>query len=317
MPDKIDGGTLDSIIYRAGVDLSEANELLRAYDSDKRFTLLSLGGETTDKLRFHKQIAEKALVAGSVDLRLASLLLFWDFYWELSPGSVATIEELAFDDSDARVRGLALLMLARCSPISELSHKVLQAVASRHRELTALEPMKPIPPASTAELAKKTGLSPHLRELFSRSLGEKLNSMLRDLQYSIAALDDANPKMRVAALMLIHENWRSAKLIAERCREMLMHDADAEVRGTAATVLGAAFTKTDDVAIGSLLARIVSDESQPKSVRQCAYGSLFRLRGIRGSTWPGTSRLKERARFPENVDWAFVESFESTNCSTA
>jgi hypothetical protein len=77
------------------------------------------------------------------------------------------------------------------------------------------------------------------------------------------------------------------------------------VRGLALLALARYYSRSGNLRIGDLLARIVYDEKEDLQVRSCGYTGLLSLP-------EDDSRCRWTSldfRFPDDVDWTFVDSF--------
>jgi hypothetical protein len=137
------------------------------------------------------------------------------------------------------------------------------------------------------------------RMLGSRSAAEEL-------------LGDEDRNVRLASLGVLSFVWRPKPedYCATLLEEVALEDVDPQVRATALCALGACHNGTSNPRVGRLVAEIVVDESQPITSRRCAYQALFAIRGAIMPAWPGLyANPQTMLRIPEDVDWAFVESF--------
>jgi hypothetical protein len=118
-------------------------------------------------------------------------------------------------------------------------------------------------------------------------------------------LNHPKPKYRFAALYLIESKWGLTQDVADLCEELAVSDPDAHVRSLVADALGTYYMSSGNMRIGDLLARTVYNENEDFRVRQSAYWSLYSLQ--EEYVWDRPDILN--FRFPENVDWAFVNSW--------
>lgn len=147
------------------------------------------------------------------------------------------------------------------------------------------------------------------RNMWADLAGPEFENMLRDRELTQGYLRHPNAKLRLVALFMIRDHWKPMEGFASVCEEMAVNDADAEVRAVALCVLARIYAKTNDARIGLFLARIVRNEVLPSSIRFTAYNGLFQVSGRPVGTWPAMQRVLEQFRFPEDVDWSFVDSF--------
>jgi hypothetical protein len=143
--------------------------------------------------------------------------------------------------------------------------------------------------------------------LYKSLAGDYLPDLLKNPE---AYLLSQEPKLRMAALSVLRSTyWRAGKEVGGKCEAMFFRDPDQEVRAVALVVLGSIYSHTNDPKAGKLFAGIVKDDSRPLKLRRTAYNNLFLLRGVQAMSLPLISELLGGARFPENVDWHFVNSF--------
>jgi hypothetical protein len=110
------------------------------------------------------------------------------------------------------------------------------------------------------------------------------------------------PKYRIAAIVLLAYRWGITSEAEAVLEQLLFSDPDADVRGLAATEIGAYHRRSGNRRIGDMLARVVNDESESAQVRESAYRALFLLPEA-FMPFPSIA-----FRFPDDVDWAFVDS---------
>lgn len=112
---------------------------------------------------------------------------------------------------------------------------------------------------------------------------------------------------RYAALNVLAVHWGPDEGFAAACEDLLAKDRDTNVRGCALQYLCMCYRDTDDTRVGRITAQLVYDNAEPCDLRLAAYRSLFYLR-----RWHGSTKRPARLptfRFPEDVDWKFVDSF--------
>jgi hypothetical protein len=148
----------------------------------------------------------------------------------------------------------------------------------------------------------------HLK-LLEMGMGPGVQTLLQSQEATEAHIDDADPRMRFAALTLMTYHWGPTEEFQKRCEDMAFHDPDAKVRSRAIGCLGACFHDTDNRRLERLLADIVCNESATYAQRRAAYVALFE---ISGANMPWVEVIAN-LRIPEDIDWAFVESFRQAN----
>ena len=240
------------------------------------------------------------------ELRFAAVSLVAE-YWPFNELFAAPCLRLAFDDPDSRIRGAATASLRY-----KLSSFVEDPSGQFRKLLNFLMDLEPVARelalgvrkelSDTLEWAHDEGL----REL-SQLAGEHLAEISRSVRTAASYLDHPSADLRRAALMVLYRRWRSVYDIRESCIRLIRNDPDLDVRLEAQSILTAAFSRSDDVEVGRFLASTVRDASEPTSLRRDAYLGLFVVRPM------PVGRVLEVSsatfRFPEDVDWAFVNSF--------
>ncbi|MGO8746320.1 MAG: tetratricopeptide repeat protein [Thermoguttaceae bacterium] len=143
-------------------------------------------------------------------------------------------------------------------------------------------------------------------------VGPLLAEMLKTREDAYRHLSNAEDNVRIVALELISSHWGSkpGDDFSRLCEKMALDDPSINVRLAAISALGRCYADTDDVRIGKLLAQLVHDASMPLSCRRSAYRELFFLRGSPIEAWPSSQAGGSlKLRIPDEVDWAFVDSF--------
>jgi HEAT repeat protein len=144
----------------------------------------------------------------------------------------------------------------------------------------------------------------HLEQL-ARFVGPSAQSLFESQEATERRLDDPDPKMRWAAVTLMTYHWGAAEQFKAKCEWIAFHDPDPLVRSKAIGCLGFCFSGTSEQRIESILADVVSNDSEDYSVRRSAYISLLRVNGAQKMPPPASAL---NLRIPEDVDWAFVRS---------
>ena len=150
----------------------------------------------------------------------------------------------------------------------------------------------------TDEMIK--GLERHCGKLVVQKVGQNEAIAMEHLRHPKA-------KYRFAALDLIDWKWGVTQEVADICEELVVSDPDVSVRGLAAVRLGGYYSRSGNLRVGDLLARIVCKESENPQVRQSAYRALYWL--PEEFIWLPPLDF----RFPNDVDWEFVDSFVRQN----
>ena len=120
-------------------------------------------------------------------------------------------------------------------------------------------------------------------------------------------LDHPAADLRRAALKVLYRYWRSEHDVRGTCMRLLRNDQEIDVRIEAENVLGAVCHWTDDPEVGRVLAGIVR---ATRSLRSYDNGRHLRLFSLRAMPVRRILDVASRTfRFPEDVDWDFVDSF--------
>jgi hypothetical protein len=136
---------------------------------------------------------------------------------------------------------------------------------------------------------------------------ELFQEMLRSREAAEQAVSHPEAKARNAALYLVVQHWGLGEQYAGVCESLAQFDPDLVVREQAVCLLSAHIADRDNARVGRLLARMVPDEAEPASLRLNAFRGLICLRGLELDWRPRLNDL----RFPDDVDWAFVASFDA------
>lgn len=146
-----------------------------------------------------------------------------------------------------------------------------------------------------------------MRITFERLAGEYASEMLKSESASQSFLAHPNPDVRQAALFALKNHWKSTERLTECCERMVFDDNDVKVRSLALATLAGCYINSNDRKVGEFAARIALDQNQPEALRFTAYRVLSMIRQT-----PITDSLilySDEFRFPEDVDWNFVNSF--------
>jgi hypothetical protein len=142
-----------------------------------------------------------------------------------------------------------------------------------------------------------------VRNTCMKYAGPYFDQMLRSCKATWDYLTHPDARARLGALAMIRDYWKPTADFAQLCEKMACEDDDLNVRCIALNCLISCYYGTWDVRIGRWLAGVVRDETQPPMFRKLAYTMLFTVRAI--AEHPHAHTL----RFPEQVDWEFVNSF--------
>lgn len=148
-----------------------------------------------------------------------------------------------------------------------------------------------------------------MRTKWQRMLGHEFERMLESRQATEAYLNHPDPSRRLAALDVLKYHWGPDEHFAAECERLSFGDPDPKVRTTALMRLGRFYEQTNDPRVGKLLGAAVRDESMFHDCRLWAYYGLFQVRGVSPENRPALQIGTGEFRFPQDVDWAFVDSF--------
>jgi tetratricopeptide (TPR) repeat protein len=163
----------------------------------------------------------------------------------------------------------------------------------------------------------------HLKEVEANShaywktlAGGLYQEMLASASSAMACATHADPKVRYVAISMLNSHWRhtSDEAYARLCENAAIADADAGVRIAALSGLAACYRGTDNVRVGKLLAGVVHRDAESVLVRWTAYRGLFAVRGRKTpSKEVSAVKARDKSCFLDDVDWAFVETFQADN----
>ncbi|HUY89121.1 MAG TPA: HEAT repeat domain-containing protein [Pirellulales bacterium] len=145
--------------------------------------------------------------------------------------------------------------------------------------------------------------------MWERCAGSHAERMRESRTAAESFLGHPDPNLRRAALMALRSHWGLGrdKDFAATCERLVFEDPDVEVRSLAIGFLSLCYSGSDDSHVGRLTAHLVVDDSAPRELRATAYRALIVIRGL--PTRAFTAAFRSKSRFPEGVDWAFVDTF--------
>jgi hypothetical protein len=249
---------------------------------------LMLSQERTAKL-FHSQNTTLRLVAASLAAE----------HWQGIELFAQDVLRLAFDDPDSAGRGAALTALGFhmgyiSDPTGFLENLLQELFPARHSFLDYARNLAIRVRKDTQRMWEDLG-------------GSHIPHMLENRGAAEIYLKHSDSNLRAAALFVLNDYWEPDEKFVETCERMVFQDSDLKVRQLALSMLTCNFHGTDDVRIGRLTASIVYDSSVPVDLRLTAYRSLFTIRRVALDKF---GAVHSRCfRFPDDVDWAFVDSF--------
>ncbi|HEY1785435.1 MAG TPA: hypothetical protein VGG30_07790, partial [Pirellulales bacterium] len=204
-------------------------------------------------------------------------------YW--SRGSEMLVADclwLAFEDEDPTVRGAALQALSRQMPYivdrSGWLRRLFDPAAERPADDEADSRLEAI---EASVNMMRTWAAAKARDSVGELAGPFATKMHSSMSAARDSLNNADPRIRRAAIIALSFKWKAYELLAVRCEQLARHDPDDSVRVQAARTLGACYARTDDVRIGRLLADTVWDSSARADLRRSAYESLLMIRGVK------------------------------------
>jgi hypothetical protein len=282
---------------------AEAWDVLRSTDARKETRWAEWAGNELEAMMRSPDRTIEHLKSANPKLRLAAIALTVD-YWPHRESFAAPCLKLAFEDAESPIRGAALMGLLM------LQMYISDSTGWLKRLLDALYGRLSEQDKASARQTLDEGwasIQQFHRETMKRLAGAELDNMLQSRTAAESFLCSPDPKIRYAALFVVAHHWGLTKEFADRCEDLVRNDPDTKVRIGALTKLGTFYSQSDDRRMGNILARIVYDAGQPIDLRTHAYRLLFLLRGmplaVKEKVW------SPEFRFPEEVDWAFVESF--------
>jgi len=136
--------------------------------------------------------------------------------------------------------------------------------------------------------------------------------MSHSREKAMGCLEDMNWQVRAAAVNVLCDKWRqgSDSELEYKFERIATNDTSSQVRSAAWGAIAKLYSRTDDLRVGKLLARVVFDAGESFEVRFAAYISLYGVRGVPITPWPGLlTRPPTLPRIPQDIDLSFVESF--------
>jgi hypothetical protein len=314
------GDAFNELVARGVSDLQQAQELLLKYTQAERQSLENWAGNLLHRMFQDRTHVETCLTHEDAMVRVAALLLLKN-YWALTADTANSAERVALNDPDPRVRGVAIMTLLRAHDYaSDSSKELVLAIMKplKERDLVSLETeSKVIAEAEPIVKDSARRSEARKRKLWEALAGPALGKLLISRRCTEDALSDHDPKLRMAGLLLLCDYWPRQARLSELCETMAFEDPNPEVRSLAIGRVAALHEGSNDGRVGALLARLVSDELKPHNLRRAAYCGLFRLRGAPIFGLHRSGVLKGEMKFPEDCDWAFVNSFLQGNFGTS
>ena len=231
----------------------------------------------------------------------------------LLPQEPGELFAVAFDDGDARVRGVAWCMIGRAvlEKGSESFHEQTRRMISERFHIPINhECMETLPQiwldsiAMEVEARIRDRPYKQFREQLLRARGGDDLDAIKESPSLF--LEHPLPERRAAALEVLWD--RPDRLLATKIKEMATSDPAEMVRIAAVVALRPIFARSEDRAIVRFLAAIAADDSEPREVREAAYLGLYVIRRVDSDQWPLIRMLPGDFVFPDHADWQFVQA---------
>jgi hypothetical protein len=227
------------------------------------------------------------------------------------PQEPAELFAVAFDDNDARVRGVAWCMIGRAvlegRSLHEQARRTLAdrfGIPINHGCMEALPEMWLQDIAMEVEARTRDRPYKLFRAQLLRARGGDDLDAIKESPSSF--LQHPLPERRAAALEVLWD--RPDRLLATKIKEMATSDPAEMVRIAAVVALRPIFARSEDRAIVSFLAAIAANDSEPREVREAAYLGLYVIRIVDSDQWPLIRMLPDDFVFPDHANWQFVEA---------
>jgi len=294
---------LEGAIRQAGRDV-ECWRRARGKKADGKWAECAVDKDSLALMMRNREATTRSLDSPNVGIRLAAASLLADC-WTGNERFTAQLLRLAFHDSESLVRGAAIHALWL------VKHHVTDATGFLHK---FFDELFPLPPKEVrAELLRGLREGRRLRlgamEARWRDLaGTHAAAMAESRTAAESYLSHRDPKLRRAALLALKYHWTPDEAFAGYCERLVFEDQNVDVLSLALSCLAGCYSHSDDQRVGRLAAQIVLDDSAPKRLRATAYCALFTIRGMPTKAFL-TAHRSSSSRFPENIDWAFVDSF--------
>jgi hypothetical protein len=230
---------------------------------------------------------------------IASIVVYWQPWEQVTAEAL----RLAFEDPEASIRGASFAALL------PLRGHVIDPTGYLRRLLASVFPLSETQVAELKRTVREG--EAFVREMVQRVsqnlAGPILANMLESRESAESYLANVEPDLRCAAIVVVGMHWGNTAEFAQVCETLLSFDTSLKVRLHALAALEGYYSGTDDQRIGDTVARIVYGEPYPAELRRAAYRALFPIRGM-----PTEAYLRAASptfRFPDDVDWSFVDSF--------
>lgn len=303
---KHESQTLDTMVQRAREDIARGAPIVSLFEQSPEQCVHKRAGSDIVEMKLRRLACEKRLDDPKGDLRIAAMLLLGE-HWRITSSAAAMIAKIAINDSVPEVRGVALIRLLRSLRfLADEMKRFMAAVYGRPKTAAATF----LPKMDTSRNpARSPSIDELLRTFWTSMAGDLVADLTQDRAAALAHLADPRPNVRIACLSILTYYWRQIDVLPAICERMALTDSDDDVRTAAVSSLGTVFRDSDDSRVGQFLAKIVGDNSKTLSHREAAYASLIQVAGLPTKMSPTRRRMVGGFRFPQDVDWSFVNSF--------
>lgn len=311
----------DKAVERLNADVAAAFDLFGSRASSISFLEEQLGDGATASART-PFVADYSL--GRWWHRAAHLLARLQ---NSSPNSVFTCVETAFDDPDARVRGIAWCLLAEQSARKDanaetegtIERAFFKRISGLEGEFERRRHAGYFVALFSASVAGARAREVH-REMetdyIERHAGVDAPAIQSGLEAAIHYLNHPDSDRRLAALRAIVRLRGDDVHVSARLIDMLHRDPDRDVRRCAIVAYTDMMKGTCDQEGLRRLAEIVLNDDEALRMRFIAYDALFRVVGadskkrpLRIATREALDALRDSSLscdWPVDVDWNFV-----------
>jgi hypothetical protein len=288
------------------------------YERSKEETLSQLAGSALSAMQ-RLSAAESYLSHEDTNLRLASLFVISD-RWRDNESFIQKCQELAVNDPDQTVRGVALWVIAELFRAQQLT-QLVKSFKTRYQinDISQLQNTVASWQEAMHELRERVyyGNAPwqHKCEALSHSpdYSQLIGKSLESLE---VLLSHSDPKLRLGGVTLLSEYHGATAEFLDQFENLVLTDSDDAVRMAALSALIDHFSRTQDQHFERVLADIVGDDSLSLIFRDVAYQGLFRVHRLPVEDWPEVKRATGHFEFPQDVDWALVNVFRGGESKT-
>lgn len=254
------------------------------------------------ELRLRPVNTLSCLKGPSPDRRIAGLLLVTN-YWDPKELFTRACLEMAFRDSDARVRGAALEALANLYSFLDDETGDLRLLLNAVFSL----PFSQMKMQAKHRVVESSRLWTSLENVVRNLAGPHFEEMNQDMQAAMRYARQGCHDLRQAALITLLHHWNAPRAAVRECEAIAQEDPSTDVRCLAVTIVGTAYADSDDAHVGRFLRQHVVNEENDIKMRWAAYSQLFVVRGMPLHVHPGN--VPATRDFHQQVDWSFVGSF--------